>query len=129
MKASNQSPPSWTPFLRARMDRLIDLCRKHHLKRLWLFGSVLREADFRPDSDVDVLFELDRPSIRDEAYLSNLYGFRDELEKLFGRRIDMVHSPSLKNPYFIEELAETKQLVYGQMGSGSFVRFPVLQSC
>jgi len=114
MKAINQSPPSWTPFLRARMDRLIDLCREHHLKRLWLFGSVLREADFRPDSDVDVLFELDEDRISDQLYLKNLKGFIANLEKLFGRKVDMVHYPSLKNPYFIEEIDETKQLVYDQ---------------
>jgi hypothetical protein len=114
MKANHQSSPTWTPFLRARMDRLIVLCREHHLKRLWLFGSVLREADFRPDSDVDVLFELAENRISDKLYLKNLYGFVDNLEELFGRKVDMVHYPSLKNPYFIEEIEETKQLVYDQ---------------
>jgi len=39
-------------------DRIVDFCRRHHIRRLALFGSVLRD-DFTPDSDVDVLVEFD----------------------------------------------------------------------
>ena len=39
-------------------DRIVDSCRRHHIRRLALFGSVLRD-DFTPDSDVDVLVEFD----------------------------------------------------------------------
>ena len=39
--------------------------------------------------------------------------FYISLEELIGRRIDLVDEDNLKNPYFIEELEETKQLIYG----------------
>ena len=79
------------------------LCHKHKVKRLWAFGSILTD-DFREDSDVDLLYEWDRPNIRDEDYLDNLDGLLDALKDLFGRKIDFVHYPSLKNPYFQEEI-------------------------
>jgi len=43
----------------------------------------------------------------------NLLNFYMDLEELMGRRIDLVDEDCLKNPYFIEELNETKQLIYG----------------
>lgn len=65
---------------------LAELCRRHRIRRLSLFGSVLRD-DFGPDSDVDVLVEFDP---------NHVVGFRifrveEELSRLFGgRRVDLV---------------------------------------
>ncbi len=89
------------------------LCRKYRVKKLWVFGSVLRD-NFRNDSDIDILYEFDELNILDEEYLDNFDGLLYSLIELFGRKIDFVHYPSLKNPYFIEEVEETKVLLYEQ---------------
>lgn len=81
--------------------------------RLWVFGSVLRE-DFREDSDVDLLHEWDESNITDEEYLDNHDHFLGSLQKLIERKIDFVHYPSLKNPYFLKEIHGKKILLYAQ---------------
>ena len=59
-------------------------CRKHHMRRLALFGSVLRD-DFGPGSDVDVLVEFERGKTPGLAF----FGMENELSELFGRRADL----------------------------------------
>jgi predicted nucleotidyltransferase len=79
--------------VRISPEAIADFCRRHHIRRLSFFGSVLRE-DFRPDSDVDVLvdFEPGRAvglEILDmEAELSRLLG---------GRRVDIVKTKYLNH--------------------------------
>lgn len=108
MKWSQQELP---PILKNNLLSIRKLCQKHRVKKLWVFGSVLRK-DFRKDSDIDFLYEWDRRNIKDEEYLDNLWELLNSLKTLFGRRIDFVHYPSLKNPYFIEELRETRVLLF-----------------
>ncbi|GAB4416266.1 MAG: hypothetical protein OHK0039_25480 [Bacteroidia bacterium] len=88
------------------------LCRKHRLQYLYVTGSLLRPADFRPDSDIDWVFAFDRAAIADEDFLTNFDDFWDGLERTTNRKADLVHYPSLKNPYFISSVDETKRLVY-----------------
>jgi len=80
------------------------ICRRRAVKRLALFGSVLRD-DFGPDSDVDVLIEF-----REDFEGKQIYRIFDELEELFGgRRVDLVDpkqlSPRLKR-YVLENVEE-----------------------
>jgi predicted nucleotidyltransferase len=65
--------------------RLADFCRRHHVIRLAFFGSVLR-SDFRPDSDVDVLYEFE-PG-HEPGW--NVCDIEDELSAILGRKADMV---------------------------------------
>ena len=76
--------------MRARIsidrERLADFCRRHHIRRLALYGSVLRD-DFRPESDVDVLVEFE-PGY---ALGFGIVDLEEELAQLFGgRRVDLV---------------------------------------
>ena len=85
-------------------DELEAICRRRAVKRLALFGSVLRD-DFGPDSDVDVIVEF-----RDDFEGKRIYKIYDELEELFGgRRVDLVDpkqlSPRLKR-YVLENVEE-----------------------
>lgn len=67
-------------------DELAAICRRRAVRRLALFGSVLRD-DFGPDSDVDVLVEFDHASFEGKQ----VYKIYDELRDLFGgRRVDLV---------------------------------------
>ena len=85
-------------------DELEEICRRRAVKRLALFGSVLRD-DFGPDSDIDVLIEF-----RDDFEGHRIYRIYYELERLFGgRRVDLVDpkqlSPRLKC-YVLENVEE-----------------------
>lgn len=86
-------------------DQLAELCRRHHIRRLALFGSVLR-PDFRPDSDVDVLVEFAPGHTPGFAF----FGIQDELSELMGRRVEL-HTPGFLSPYFRDRVrAEAEDL-------------------
>ena len=73
--------------------RLGRVCKKHHIKRLALFGSILRD-DFGPDSDVDVLVD---PEPGHLTTLSECVQTRDALVKLFGREVDLLKRAVVEN--------------------------------
>lgn len=91
---------------------LIELCKKHHVKTLYVFGSALRN-DFREDSDVDFSVLFDSFMLSDPInFGKNYWMFLANLENEFGRKIDLITEDSLKNKYFIRELNKTKQMLY-----------------
>jgi len=66
---------------------LAEFCRRHHVRKLSLFGSVLRQ-DFGPDSDVDVLVEFDPNHV--PGFIA-LHGLEEELSGLLGgRKVDLL---------------------------------------
>ena len=86
------------------------LCERFKVKRLELFGSATR-ADFDAErSDVDFLVEFLHlePGEHADAY----FGLLEGLEDLFGRRIDLVMPGAVKNPYFLEAINKTRQVLY-----------------
>lgn len=75
-------------------QEIASFCQRNHIRRLALFGSVLR-SDFRPDSDIDVLVEFD-PNFR--VGFIRLFQVEEELSRLAGgRRIDLVTSKFLNH--------------------------------
>jgi predicted nucleotidyltransferase len=95
------------------LSKIQELCRTHKMKRLWVFGSILTN-EFNEDSDIDFLHEWDEKNISDEEYLDNISQFLSALKQIFKRKIDFVHYPSLKNPYFIKDIDRTKVLLYAK---------------
>jgi predicted nucleotidyltransferase len=86
-------------------ERLAQFCRRRHIRRLALFGSVLR-ADFRPESDVDVLVEFEPGHTPGFFALSAM---QDELSGLFGRAVDL-RTPQDLSRYFRDMvLAEAEE--------------------
>jgi predicted nucleotidyltransferase len=85
-------------------------CRRNHIRRLALFGSVLRD-DFGPDSDVDVLVEFE-PGAR--VGLITLAGMEIELSPLLGRRAEM-HTVKGLNPHFRAEVLRVAEAQYEQI--------------
>ena len=93
------------------LEQIYALCRKYGVKTLSVFGSILTPR-FNDNSDVDfsaTFYPEEDPLVAGEKRLQ----FYMNMEELMGRRIDLVDEECLKNPYFIEELEETKQLIYG----------------
>ena len=91
-------------------DKIADFCRGHHIRRLAVFGSALRE-DFGPDSDVDVLVEFEG------GHVPGFFGLLDmeqELGGLFGgRKIDLRTAEDLSR-YFRDEVVATAEVQYAQ---------------
>lgn len=86
------------------------IARRHHLREVSLFGSVLRE-DFGPESDVDVLIALQPGHF---MTLESHLALRDEFSALFGNRhIDLVRLEYLRNPYRKKAILESREIVYG----------------
>ena len=88
---------------------LIDLCRKHCVKRLDVFGSAVAD-DFSPSSDIDFLVEFD--SKINPRRFDNFFELHRALEQLLGRSIDLVEPGGLNNPYFIREITKTRRNIY-----------------
>ncbi len=87
-------------------EALAEFCRRHQIRKLAFFGSVLRD-DFRPDSDVDVLVEFEPGKTPGLAF----FGMQDELSALLGRRVDL-NTPGCLSPYFRDRVAREAQTLY-----------------
>jgi predicted nucleotidyltransferase len=84
-------------------------CKKHHIRKLSLFGSVLRD-DFRSDSDVDVLVEFDPNHI---PGLIRLAGMEFELSEILGRTVDIRTAQDLSR-YFRQEVLHSAEVQYAE---------------
>ena len=93
-----------------KINELKGICLSLGLKRLYVFGSVVSNK-FQDDSDIDFLISFtEKLSI--EQYTDNYFTLQYKLRELFNREIDVVTEHTLSNPYFIESINETKQLIY-----------------
>ena len=91
-------------------DMLAEFCRRNHIRRLALFGSVLRD-DFGPDSDIDVLVEFE-PGTR--VGLITLAGMEIELSQLLEQKVEL-HTVKGLNPHFREEVLDSAEVQYEQV--------------
>ena len=91
------------------MDEIAPLCRRYGVVRLEVFGSAATDRFDPEHSDLDFLVEFDRDS---SGLFDRYFGLKDSLETLFGRRIDLVTTGSLRNPYFIDAVNKTRQPIY-----------------
>ena len=90
---------------------MIKILKDHMVKSAYLFGSVLTDR-FNKDSDVDFLVEY-VPMEDPVAFGDNIWDLRFALEDGLHRDVDLINVNNLKNPYFIQELNETKYKIYG----------------
>lgn len=85
---------------------IADFCRRHHIRRLALYGSVLRD-DFTPHSDVDVLVEFEPGKTPGLAF----FGMQDELSELLRRKVDL-NTPAFLSRYFRDQVLREAKVVY-----------------
>jgi hypothetical protein len=88
-------------------EKLAEFCRRHHIRKLSLFGSVLRD-DFTPESDVDVLVEFDPAHI---PGLIRFAGMEIELSGILGRKVDL-NTPNFISRYFRDKVLSEAQVQY-----------------
>ena len=90
-------------------ETLNELCDKHKVQELYLFGSILSDK-FNNSSDIDMLIKFCQIDLLD--YFDNYMDLKEKLEQLFNRHIDLVENQAVRNPIFRNVLEREKQLVY-----------------
>jgi predicted nucleotidyltransferase len=98
------------PRIEQKREQLTELCRLHHVQRLALFGSALREDSLSEKSDLDFLVEFE--PLPAGTYADTYFGLMEALEQLFQHPIDLVVESAIKNPYFRESVEHTKAPLY-----------------
>ena len=88
--------------------QLADLCRRHQIRWLALFGSVLRD-DFGPESDVDVLVEFKKGHVPGLAF----FQMETELGEIIGHKVDL-NTPQFLSKYFREEVLAEAEVLYAE---------------
>jgi len=97
-------------LLSERRDAIAELCRRHRVRRLEVFGSAA-SGSFDPDtSDLDFLVEFLPlgPGERADAY----FGLLENLRDLLGRPVDLVMTRAIRNPYFRQAIERTREVLY-----------------
>jgi len=98
------------PIVQDKLEILKELCAKHRVERLDIFGSAARE-DFNPESsDLDFLVEFEAMSPVEHA--DAFFGLLGGLECMFQRRIDLLEREPIENPYRWESIERSRRVLY-----------------
>jgi hypothetical protein len=102
--------PTLQPFIETKQEELQRLCALHRVRRLDLFGSATQESFDPRESDLDFLVEFDEapPGHRADQY----FQFREDLQTLFGRPVDLVMVSAVKNPYLRQSIERSRVPLY-----------------
>jgi len=95
-----------SPKIDIPRDKIADFCRRNGIRKLALFGSVLR-SDFRDDSDIDVLVEFE-PGVRVGL---RFFAIPEELSEIIGRKVDL-NTPGFLSKYFRDEVMAEAEVQY-----------------
>lgn len=98
-------------LIKKKETEILDLCKKHKVKFLSVFGSVLTE-NFKDSSDVDMLVDIETND--PFSYTDFYFSLKESLEKLLNRQVDLLEKRALKNPNLIKNIESTQQLIYGK---------------
>jgi predicted nucleotidyltransferase len=86
------------------------LCQKHKVGHLFVFGSILTNR-FNKSSDIDFIVDFQDVDLYD--YADNYFDFKESLEHLLNRPVDLLEDKAVKNPYLRKSIDSSKQLIYG----------------
>ena len=94
--------------VQVRIDekQIAEFCRKHHIQRLALFGSVLRK-DFSDQSDIDVLVEFKKGYVPGLAF----FQMETELSEIIGHKVDL-NTPQFLSRYFRDQVVAEAEVLY-----------------
>jgi len=92
------------------IESLKRLCNIYNVDKMYLFGSALT-SNFTEKSDIDFLVKF-KP-IELSQYFENYIDFKQNLQSLFGREVDLLEEQALRNPILIKSINRSKELIYG----------------
>ena len=107
---ASEVPSAARRRLNVPVDEVVAFCRRNHIMKMSLFGSILRD-DFRPDSDVDVLVEFHPDHI---PGLMTLAGIEIELSQLVGGRKVDIHTPGGLSKYLVDRVLAEAQVLHDE---------------
>jgi predicted nucleotidyltransferase len=98
-------------IIKENLSDIERLCKNHGVKSLYIFGSSNTDK-FNTNSDIDFLIDF-KENLSIEKYTENYFIIQYKLRELLKRDIDLVTQNSLSNPFLIESIEQSKQLLYG----------------
>jgi len=96
--------------LEARKDDVAQVCSRHRVRRLSVFGSALSDRFDPARSDVDFLVEFERMAPSEHA--AHFFGLQEDLEALLGTSVDLVEPGPIRNPYFRQSIETSRVLLF-----------------
>ena len=97
-------------LIESKRSEIEELCRRYHVRQLWIFGSAARE-DFDPGrSDVDFLVEFQ--DIKRHGFNDVYWLLMEALEDLLGRHVDLIEPAAIRNDIFRREVDRTRVPLY-----------------
>lgn len=97
-------------IIETNMHKIKELCTKHHVSRLFVFGSILGNT-FSKQSDIDFVVSFNKVSLYD--YADNYFDLKSALENVFQRPVDLLEDQAINNPFLRKSIDSSKQMVYG----------------
>ncbi|OFX47744.1 MAG: nucleotidyltransferase [Bacteroidetes bacterium GWA2_30_7] len=98
------------PIIKKKIPQIIELFKAHNVIRAYAFGSVCTK-NFNKKSDIDLLIAFQN-GIDPLQKGQSIWDLEDALMEIFHRKIDLLTENQLKNPYLIESINKSKQLIY-----------------
>ncbi len=96
--------------IQPNLDEIAELCRRHGVRRLAVFGSILRD-DFDPlRSDADFLVEFEPVPVA--VRMRNYLALREALVALLSRPVDLIEDGAIRNPYILKSVSRQQQVLY-----------------
>ncbi|MDR1846552.1 MAG: nucleotidyltransferase domain-containing protein [Bacteroidales bacterium] len=90
-------------------EMIKNLCKQYNVKKLYAFGSVLTDK-FTDKSDIDLIVDFKDMPVED--YADNYFDFKFSLQDIIKRDVDLLEEQAIRNPYFMQNINQTKQLIY-----------------
>lgn len=97
-------------FLNNYLSSITALCKRHKVKKLFVFGSVLTNK-FTDKSDIDLVVDFENIPVED--YADNYFSLKDALSAMFHRDIDLLEDKAIRNPILRRNIDNSKLLIYG----------------
>lgn len=97
-------------IIESNINKIKDLCAKHSVSKLFVFGSALTNK-FSKNSDIDFVVAFNEINLYD--YADNYFDLKNSLEKIFERPVDLLEDKAIKNPFLRKSIDSSKQIVYG----------------
>jgi len=98
------------PLIDSKRAELNELCRRHHVRRLELFGSAATQQFNQASSDIDML--VDFQPLECVEHARAYFALKHAIEDLYHRPVDLVELEAIRNPYFLKSIEPSRVLLY-----------------
>ena len=92
------------------INQIVQLCKINKVRTLFAFGSVITDK-FRPDSDIDLVVDIDDND--PISYSDKYFNLKFQLEEILKRQIDLLEQKAIRNKFLKSEIERTKVQIYG----------------